>query len=206
MPISICGKVLLVGTCLIASTLAWGQQAQGQGTQEVGSLDVALVYNPLLANVVGGHRFWMEGGSVQLHGQFWPGLHGQIWRGLGLVADISGVHSSHISSSGVALDLVTASFGPRYTWTPANRRYTLFGQVLAGEAHGLNSFFPAPAGAALTANSLALYVGGGANVYLRGQLSVRAFEADWLRTSMPNAATGVQNNLRLGVGLIFRFK
>ena len=36
--------------------------------------------------------------------------------------------------------------------------------------------------------------------------ALRAFEADWLRTQMPNATTNVQNNLRLGAGLIYRFK
>ena len=28
---------------------------------------------------------------------------------------------------------------------------------------------------------------------------------DWLRTQLPNATTKVQNNLRLGAGLVFRF-
>ena len=46
---------------------------------------------------------------------------------------------------------------------------------------------------------------GGMNVPLSGHLAVRAFEADWLRTQLPNATTNVQNNLRLGAGLVFRF-
>jgi hypothetical protein len=213
MLISIRAKVLLTGTCLLAGASAWGQQAQSQATPTAGSLDVAVVYNPLMANVVGGNGFWMQGGSVQVHGQFWRGLHGQFWQGLGVVADVSGLHAAHMNGSGVGLDMVTVVFGPRYTWSPPHRRYSLFGQVLAGGAHGLNSIFPAfntiyPTSPAEVerANSVALYVGGGANVHLSPRLAVRAFEVDWLRTEMPNNTTGVQNNLRLGAGLIFNFK
>jgi hypothetical protein len=160
---------------------------------------VAVVYNPLIANVVSGNSFWMQGGSVQVHGQF--------WRGLGVVADFAGLHSASTNgSSSVGLDMVTATFGPRYTWSPANRRYAVFGQALIGEANGMNSVFPNPAGANDSANSLALYVGGGVNLRLKDHLAMRAFEADWLRTQLPNATTNVQNNLRVGAGLIYRFK
>jgi hypothetical protein len=198
MGISIREKVLLVGACLLASASVWAQQAGKPSSQTEGSIDVAIVYNPLMANVVSGSSFWMQGGSVQIHGQF--------WRGLGVVADVSGLHSANASGTGVGLDLVTATFGPRYTWAPAHRRYAIFGQALAGEANGLHSVFPSPTGAVDSANNLALCVGGGANVHLTRHLALRAIEADWLRTQMPNATTNVQNNLRLGAGLILKFK
>jgi len=70
----------------------------------------------------------------------------------------------------------------------------------------MNSVFPNPGGANESANSLALYVGGGVNLRLKDHLALRALEADWLRTQMPNATTNVQNNLRVGAGLIYRFK
>jgi len=160
---------------------------------------LAVVYNPLIANVVSGNSFWMQGGSVQVHAQF--------WHGLGVVADVSGLHTASAGgSSGVGLDMVTATFGPRYTWSPAHRRYAVFGQALVGEANGMNSVFPNPGGANESANSLALYVGGGVNLRLKDHLALRALEADWLRTQMPNATTNVQNNLRVGAGLIYRFK
>lgn len=195
---SIHGRVLLVGAGLLAGALAWGQQAQGQASQTPGTLDVAVVYNAVRANLVGSDNFWMQGGSVQIHGQF--------WRGLGIVADIAGLHASNASGSGVGLDMVTATFGPRYTWSPERHRYALFGHVLIGEANGLNSVFPTPTGAIDSDHGLALYVGGGANLHLTRHLSVRALEADWLRTQLPNSTNNSQNNLRLGSGLIFRFK
>jgi hypothetical protein len=201
MDISFRRKVQLVGACLLAGAAARGQQAQSEVARIVDALDVAVVYNPLVANVVDGNRFSMQGGSVQVHGQF--------WRGLGVVAEVSELHAAHMSGSGAGLDMLTAAFGPRYAWSPEHRRYTLFGQVLAGEANGMNSVFPASSGLVDNAHSLALYVGGGVNLnlsHLNRHFTLRAFEADWLRTQMPNAATGVQNNLRLGAGLVFQFK
>ncbi len=197
MRISIQRNVLLVGTCLLAAASARGQSALSQVKQIVESLDVAVVYNPVVTNVVGGDRFSMQGGSVQVHGQF--------WRGLGVAADISGLHSNG-NGSGVGVDLVTATFGPRYTWTPEHSRYALFGEFLIGAAHGFNSIFPTPLGAVGSANSLAWCFGGGTNVHLTRRITLRAFEADWLRTEMPNGATGLQNNIRFGAGLIFKFK
>ena len=199
MRISIRVKVLLAGACMMAGPTVWGQQDQSSARQTKGSLEVALVYNPLMSNVVGSNGFWMQGGSVQVHGQF--------WRGLGVVADVSGLHTANASASpGVGLDLVTATFGPRYTWSPPRGRYAVFGQVLAGEANGLHSVFPAASGANDSADSLALYVGGGVNLHLKHRFALRAVEANWLRTQMPNATTNVQNNLRLGAGLIYTFK
>jgi hypothetical protein len=180
---------------LFAGALAQGQQAQ---TLETGSLDGAVVFNPLMTNVVGGSRFWMQGGSVQ--------IHDRLWGGFGVVADLSPLYAARINGSNVGLDLFTATFGPRYTWSPAHRRYALFGEALAGEAHGFHSVFPGSYGAAGSADSWALYVGGGINVHLNEWLSARAFEADWLRTQFPNSASNAQNNLRLGAGLVFRFK
>jgi hypothetical protein len=193
---SIRGNALLVGVCMMSGLAAWGQTQDPTRPTGV-SVDVAVVYNSLMTNVVAGDSFWMQGGSVQVHGQF--------WRGWGVVADASGLHTANGNGSGLGLDLVTVAFGPRYTWSAPHRRYALFGQVLAGETNGLNSVFPNAAGAKDSANSLALYIGGGVNVPLQRHLALRALEADWLRTQLPNATTNVQNNLRLGAGLVCRF-
>jgi hypothetical protein len=181
--------VLLVGSCIVAAPAAWGQAPP--------SFDVAIVYNALRANIVPGDNFWMQGGSAQIHGQF--------WRGLGVVADVAGLHTANANGAGEGLDLVTAAFGPRYTWPLAHRRCALFGQVLIGEANGFHSVFPTANGVESSTHGLALEVGGGLNLPLSRHLAVRAFEADWLRTQLPNSTTGVQNNLRVGAGLVFKF-
>jgi hypothetical protein len=158
---------------------------------------VALVYHPADANLVSGASFWMQGGSVQVEGRF--------WRGMGVVADVSVLHTGHMNSQNVSLDLVTATFGPRYTWSPRRGRSSCFGQFLIGEVNGLNSVFPGSISATDTANSFAYMTGGGLNLRLQPHLSLRVFEANWLRTQLPNATTNVQNNLRLGTGVVVRF-
>ena len=196
MRTSIRARLLLVGAFIMVELEAGGQQLPNPAKQTASFLEIALVYNQQMSNIVAGNSFWMEGGSIQVDGQF--------WRGLSAVADVSGAHTASASNSGPGLDLITAAFGPRYTWTPAHRRYAFFGQALAGEANGLHSVFPNPAGASDSANSLAVQLGGGINVSLKSNLAIRVLDADWLRTQMPNATTNVQNNLRLGAGIVIR--
>lgn len=190
------GKVLLLGAMAAVQLAAQSKAAQNQSGLPEGHLDVAVTYDAAYAG--GSDSFWLQGGSVQVHGQF--------YRGLGVVADVTGLHNANMHGSGVGLDMVTATFGPRYTWTPAKRRYSLFGQGLVGEANGFNSVFPGAGGVADSANSLALEVGGGVNYALPHHITLRAIEAGWLRTQLPNGGDNVQNNLHLGVGIVLRFK
>lgn len=190
-------KALHAGVCIIVICAA-PAGAQMSEPLARGSMEVAVTYNPTLANTVGGYGLSMQGASVQVHGQF--------FRGWGVVADISGLHANMLPHSTTGLDLVTADFGPRYTWLPVHHRLALFGQFLVGEAFGMNSIFPSSGGVSSSANGLALQVGGGMNLPLSGHIGVRAFEADWLRTALPNSTTNIQNNLRLGVGILFRFR
>ena len=100
---------------------------------------------------------------------------------------------------------MTATFGPRYTQFWAHHRHVLFCEALAGETLGFDSVFPAATGLASSADSLALQVAGGMNLHFSRHLAVRAFEAAWPRTQLPNATTGVEYNLRGGTGLAFNF-
>ena len=190
------GNLLLAGVCLLCGRHLWGQE-NGPGSQASPSLEVAVLYDSLLSNVVRANQFWMQGGSIQVIGQF--------WHGLGVEADVSGLHTRNANNAGVGLDMVTATFGPRYQWSPARRRYSVFGHALAGEANGFDSVFPGAGVASSSANGLALQIGGGLDVAVKHHLSLRAFEADWLRTQLPNADTNVQNNTRLSAGAVFRF-
>jgi hypothetical protein len=192
---TICGKALLGAACMFAACMAWGQA--GSEVQEPPRVEVALTYDSALANITTGQESWMEGGSLQ--------LQGRVWGRFGIVADIAGLHTGHLNNSATGLDLITATFGPRYTWTAAHRRVVFFGQVLVGEAHGMNGEFPTSTTLNSTANSFALQIGGGVNVPVTHRFAVRAFEANWLRTQLPNATTGVENNLRLGAGLVLGY-
>jgi hypothetical protein len=196
MPNGVCKKLFFTCLWAMAGASLW---AQGSTAPKPGStLEVALTYSASYSNVVSGQQFWMQGGGVELHGQF--------WRGLGAVADVTGFHAAKLASSTVGLDLVTAAFGPRYSWLLPHSRFVFFGQMLAGEANGLNSTFPGAGSATSTADGLALQVGGGMNVKLKRHIALRAFQADWLRTQLPNSTTNVQNNLRVGGGIILSMK
>jgi len=193
---SICQTVFLAGAYTLASCMAWGQQMSPE-KRDSDRVEVAVTYDSVLANVTTGQEFWMQGGSIQ--------MQARLSHGFGVVADVAGLHKADVTDMGTGLDLITATFGPSYTWSPRRHRFALFGQVLAGEAHGMNSVFPAGSVFNSSGNSLALQMGGGMNLALSHHLSVRMFDANWLRTQLPNATTGVQNNLRLGTGIVYRF-
>lgn len=186
------GGVLLLGA-VAANSLA----AQVVASAPKGQIEVAVTYNPVRSNSAANYSFWMQGVGVQLEGRF--------LRGLGVVADVSGKHISNINSSGVGLDIVTATFGPRYSWALPHQKLLIFGQGLVGEANGFHSVFPGVSGASTNANSIALLVGGGVNVYLSRHLKLRAIEANWLRTQLPNGTSDDQNSVRLGAGVVYRF-
>lgn len=190
------GTLLLAGACMMAGYVAL---AQSPTTPKAApSVDVAVAYDGAQANIVPGNNFWLQGGSAQ--------LHMRLWRGWGAAADVAVLHTGNMHGVGAGLDLLTATFGPRYTWSPRHGHYSVFGQFLAGEAHGMHSVFPGSSETTSSASSFASYLGGGFNLRLSPRLSVRLLEADWLRTQLPNTANNAQDNLRLGAGFIFRFR
>ena len=140
-------------------------------------------------------NFWAEGGAIE--------IGANAFHGFGLAANITGVHTSSIGSTGTPLSLVTAAFGPRYRWRDG-RHISLYGEGLLGEANAINSLFPSVAGAQSDANALAVRVGGGLDLRLKRHVDARIFEAAWLRTQLPNSTGNVQNNLILGAGLVVR--
>jgi hypothetical protein len=197
MRTSIHGLVLLAGVCTMAGVFASGQKSTSAKEGST-SFEVSIMYDASRANVIAGNSFWMQGGSLEVQRRF--------WHGLGVAADVGGLHTTSMNNSGVGLDMVTATFGPRYTWLTPHARYSFFGQAMGGIANGFNSAFPSTSQAVTTANSQVEQVGGGMNITLKSRLALRVFEADWLRTQLPNSTTSVQNNMKLGTGVVFRFK
>jgi hypothetical protein len=192
---SICLKMLLATVCVLGCS-AFAQTGVS-AKRELSGVELTVTYDSMLANVTTGNEFWMNGGSVQ--GQV------RVWGGLCAAADFAGLHAGNVSAFGYDLDLLTVTFGPRYVWSPSPRRIWFFGHGMAGLAHGMNGLFPTSTALDTTANSLAVQIGGGVNLPLGRHLLVRAIDANWLRTQLPNATTNVQNNLRLGAGVGFRF-
>ncbi|MFP5248243.1 MAG: hypothetical protein ACLGP3_00270 [Acidobacteriota bacterium] len=183
---------------LSAPVLLAAQNAPERMGMAAPRLDVSITYDGTLSRSIASQNFWLQGGAVQVHGRF--------YRGWGAVADIAGMHTANMNSSGVGLDMVTATFGPRYTWAPAHRRYEIFGQGLLGEAFAFNSIFPTSAGAITSDDNLAVKAGGGMNYSLRPRLALRLFEAGYLRTQLPNSTNNAQNNFTLGAGIVLSIR
>lgn len=192
---------LLVGAvaALLAASAALPAQSapHAKAALSTGRFDLAVGYSAASSNAVGGSTFWMQGADIQ--------AHDRVYRNFGAVADLSIAHEGSIQSSGVGLDMVTATFGPRYTWSPTHARVDLFGQFLVGAAWGRNSVFPDRGGFVTSAHSLAVKLGGGVNIALTPRIALRAIEADWLRTQFPNSGSNVQNNCQLSTGIVFLF-
>ena len=160
-------------------------------------LDLSIAYvgeRSLKANT--SQDFWIQGGSVE--------LGARIGRGWGIAADVTGVHAGSIGASGLQLSQVTTTFGPRYRWH-ADRHLSFYGEGLIGEANGFRSIFPTTTGPQAQANGLATQVGGGVDYRISGRFAIRVLDAAWSRTQLPNSTDNVQNNLRLGVGVVLRF-
>jgi hypothetical protein len=148
--------------------------------------------------------FWLQGGSSEAAVPFYPG-----WS---VVGSFAGSHASHIQP-GVDVSRLTWLIGPRFTYDSSRiagrltggRESHLFGEFLAGGAHGFDGTFPAPSGVTPSADSYALLTGGGLEFSLGGGLNLRAVEVDYVRTALPNSATNTQNNLHLAFGLAYAF-
>jgi hypothetical protein len=160
-------------------------------------LDLAVTYiGQRSVKASSSQNFWSQGGSVE--------LGANVWRGLGIAADVTGTNAGSIGSSGIPLSMVTVTFGPRYRWV-ARKSLSLYGETLFGEANGFRSLFPTTFGGDRSANSMALQIGGGMDYHLNKRFDLRLLDAAWLRTQFPNATNSVQNNLRLGAGIVIRF-
>ena len=85
-------------------------------------------------------------------------------------------------------------------------RWSVLAQGLGGEEFGMNSLIPGTSAASPTSNSFAVKAGGGLNVALSRRLALRAIEANYLSTRLPNTTNNEQNNLTLGAGLVFRLR
>jgi hypothetical protein len=195
--------VLFLGTLTSLAGLA--QQPPVKKTPA--DIDVAITYVAERAKIasIDCGCFWLEGGGMNVAVTF--------YRGLGVAANLTGGHASDIAS-GVDLDKVSFMMGPRYTYPfknwfghgfgrPGGDR--IFAEGLIGGVHSFNTVVPTSAGVAGAASSFAFQVGGGVDLPLRKVIGIRLFEADYVRSTLPNAGNSTQNDLRLAAGISFHF-
>jgi len=194
--------LLLLAVPLFLTSSLRAQAVASTSTPGHQEVDLAVTYTAQHSNLVSNPTFWQQGGSAE--------LSAQVYHGFGAAANITGTNVGEAANSGVGLTMVTATFGPRYTWyrpsgALGKHSLAIFGQGLIGESHGFNSYFPTTAGSLTDYNSFALQVGGGIDIGLSRHFAVRAFQADWLRTQFPNSTTNIQNSLRISGGIVLRF-
>ena len=178
---------------LVASLLGSGAALHAQAPK----LDFGVTFvadRSLQANT--SQNFWMEGGAAE--------LGANVWKGWGIAADVMGAHVGAVGNGNVPLSLVITTFGPRYRWH-ADRKWSAYGEGLIGDANAFHTVIPSPSGAQVSGNSMAIQVGGGVDYSVNHRVSVRLLDAAWLRTQFSNATDNVQNNLRLGAGIVVRF-
>ena len=193
----ICKTVLLVSVCLVSAWSVQSQEVKRVSAKTAGTLDGAVLYTAVRGSATTSHNFWMQGGTVQ--------IHDRLWRNLGAVAEISGLETGNIAGGGVGLNLITATFGGRYTQEISRPHLQLDGQALVGVARGSDSLFPGEKSAETSAASAAFNLGAGITLPLNHRFGVRLIDVAWVRTGLPNGQSNFQNYMRLGSGLVVRF-
>jgi len=195
-------NAFLASTVLIAAFILGGAMAVAQDQQpkasrfQLTSADLAVTYTTERSNVtLGGGDFWLQGGSID--GALTLG------RGIGLATNITGDFTSRIGP-GVGLVELSALAGPRYTRRLASgskHETRVFGELLAGAVRASDSSFPKASGFDARAGSFAYQAGGGLDISISKHLAIRAIEADYVRSYLPNNGTNTQSHLRLAFGL-----
>jgi opacity protein-like surface antigen len=121
------------------------------------------------------------------------------------VFDFSGYVTSRMTEGlpGIHGGMYTFLLGPKLSFRNSSR-FTPFTQVLLGAAHTTSRTY-------LEANQaeFAMTLGGGVDFRLNHRVSLRPLQADYLLTHFREndslAPKRFQNNVRLGVGLVFHF-
>jgi outer membrane immunogenic protein len=191
------GLVLMIGMGWISA----GAQ-RVETAPSYAPLEISFNYSYARSNAAPGQCgcFNMNGGSSEV------AFH--AFRALSVVADLTGERAATIGATpGDDLSLVVFTVGPRFSHRFSGGRFTPFVQGLVGAAHGFDGLFPS-AGGSLSgaANARAVLVGGGLDLTINHHIAIRAIQADYLRTQLPNGQGNEQNLLRLGAGVVLRIR
>jgi outer membrane protein OmpA-like peptidoglycan-associated protein len=157
----------------------------------------------------GNRLVWMNGGSAS--------LAFNLNRYLGLVGDFGAYTNSEVRFTGASTSTVdvnnanvaalTYLFGPRLSFRKYDR-IVPFAQVLFGDVHANQVTL-----AGCTVNctllpsqdSFAMTAGGGLDLRVHHHFAIRIIQAEYLMTTFAGYTTGMQNDLRLSSGIVFRF-
>ncbi len=168
--------------------------------QSVPSWELSGQVSGVRSELVGGDGccFWMSGGTVSMA---WNGTN---W--FAIVIEGGGYRAGQVESTGKDLVLLTNLAGPRISYRKRNS-FTLFGQGLLGASYVRGSLFQAStASSGFNAGpAFAVSAGGGVDLDLKPNVSVRLLQTDLLYTGLRNGTNDRQFSLSLSAGVIFRF-
>lgn len=157
-------------------------------------LDLGIMYAAEHSNMVNGGSFWLQGGSAEAA---FP-----LRRSFGVALNVTGADNGNLGVGRSGFSQVAFVAGPRYT-VPLHG-YRLFGEALFGGVHGFDAVFPSVQVPGRSANAFSMQAGGGMDFDWKKHIAVRAIEASYVRTHLPNGGANVQNELKLSSGIIFR--
>jgi outer membrane protein OmpA-like peptidoglycan-associated protein len=189
--------ILALGLGALGVSAAFAQSKPQFKLVDATRFDLSIGYNNIRANAPPGGCTCFD-----LNGGFISGaVHLTDW--LAIEGEFTGGHSSNISPLAQGLTLTTFTAGPRFSY--GFHRFTPFGEVLLGGAHGGDSYFPSATSSSPSASSFAVSTGGGLDIGLTPRFAIRAFDLRYLRTSFPNGVNNEQNQLMIGAGLVIKF-
>ena len=146
--------------------------------------------------------FRMSGGRGEVSRQ----LNGR-WS---VVGEVGGAHTGAYGLSRSPLSQITFMGGPRLALLSRKAvekaTFVPFVQFLAGGAYAADGLFPQGAIIKHSARSVAMSAGGGLDIPMRRNLSLRLIQADYLYTHLPDGYDDVQNSYRVGVGVIWHWR
>ena len=127
-----------------------------------------------------------------------------LFPNLAVIGEIGGEHASNIDHTSADLTLTSFLGGARYSrnWF---KEMAPFGQLLLGGAHASGALTPASSGLSSSANAFALVAGGGMDLEMSRHWKVRLIEVDYFLTRFDNGSNDHQNNLRVSLGVAYRF-
>lgn len=183
--------LLMVGACLTARHV----EAQSYGLEigQTAPLAVSGQFQFTHANAPPGECgcFWMEGAGGEIHRSFTPAL--------GAAVDVYYARNGQINGTDEQISIFNYLGGPRYTYH-TETRYTPYAQALVGISRVSSNYYAYKSGD----SSLAAQAGIGVEVWVTKHLSAVPFEGDWVFSHAVNGVNTRQNNLRVGVGVVYR--
>ena len=137
------------------------------------------------------------GGSGEFAWNFTP-----RWAAVG---QVGAVHTGNAAGTGQDLMLTSYLAGGRYSHAKEPARFVPYGQILMGASHAGGGLSPSKQVFGGSSVAFAATAGGGLDFYMKRNVAIRLFEADYFVTTFSNEADDHQNNLRISAGVLFRF-